>query len=89
MSLWYVFDFHEVNKFIYILFRCQLKYKLLYNQVIIIRGVYMKLKLLCLGLLALFLSGCMDSITAVPKAVIDGGASIVSSVWDAVTFWDN
>ena len=49
----------------------------------------MKLKLLFLGIVALLLSGCMDSITAVPKAVIDGGASIVSSVWDAVTFWDN
>ncbi|SVC05916.1 uncharacterized protein METZ01_LOCUS258770, partial [marine metagenome] len=28
----------------------------------------MKLKLLFLGLFALLLSGCMDSITAVPKA---------------------
>ena len=49
----------------------------------------MKLKLLFLGLVALLLSGCMDSITAVPKAVIDGTGSVVSSVWDAITFWDN
>jgi|TARA_B100000929_G_scaffold97358_1_gene76398 hypothetical protein len=49
----------------------------------------MKLKLLFLGLVALLLSGCMDSITAVPKAVIDGTASVVGSVWDAITFWDN
>tara|TARA_B100001964_G_C13817351_1_gene415758 strand:- start:33 stop:182 length:150 start_codon:yes stop_codon:yes gene_type:complete len=49
----------------------------------------MKLKLLFLGLVALLLSGCMDSITAVPKAVIDGAGSVVGSVWDAITFWDN
>jgi hypothetical protein len=49
----------------------------------------MKLKLLCLGLLALFLSGCMESITAVPKAAIDGVGGFVGSVWDAITFWDN
>ena len=49
----------------------------------------MKLKLLCLGLLVLFLSGCMESITAVPKAVIDGTANVLGSVWDAITFWDN
>ena len=49
----------------------------------------MKLKLLFLGVVALLLSGCMDSITAVPKAVIDGTGNIISSVWDAITFWDN
>ena len=82
-------DFSEVISFKYILFRYQLKYKLLYNQVIITRRVCMKLKLLCLGLLVLFLSGCMDSITAVPIAAIDGTANFVGSVWDAITFWDN
>ena len=49
----------------------------------------MKLKLLFLGIIALLLSGCMDSITAVPMAIIDGTANVVSSVWDAITFWDN
>ncbi len=49
----------------------------------------MKLKLLFLGIVALLLSGCMDSITAVPMAAIDGTANFVSSVWDAITFWDN
>ena len=49
----------------------------------------MKLKLLFLGVVALLLSGCMDSITAVPEAIIDGTANVVSSVWDAITFWDN
>jgi|TARA_B100000929_G_scaffold18307_1_gene14220 hypothetical protein len=49
----------------------------------------MKFKLLFLGIVALLLSGCMDSVTAVPKAIIDGTASVVGSVWDAITFWDN
>ena len=49
----------------------------------------MKLKLLFIALVALLLSGCMDSITAVPEAIIDGTANVVSSVWDAITFWDN
>jgi|TARA_B100000929_G_C15227762_1_gene325143 hypothetical protein len=48
----------------------------------------MKLKLLCLGLLALLLSGCMDSITAIPKAAIDGTANVVGSIWDAISFWN-
>ena len=49
----------------------------------------MKLKLFFIVLLALLAAGCMDSITAVPKAAIDGTANFVSSVWDAITFWDN
>ncbi len=49
----------------------------------------MKIKLLFLVIVALLISGCMDSITAVPKAVIDGTGNIISSVWDAITFWDN
>jgi|TARA_Y100000294_G_scaffold165218_1_gene172573 hypothetical protein len=48
----------------------------------------MKLKLLCIGLLALLLSGCMDSITAIPKAAIDGTANVVGSIWDAISFWN-
>ena len=48
----------------------------------------MKLKLLCIGLLALLLSGCMDSITAIPKAAIDGTANVVGSIWDAIIFWN-
>ena len=59
-----------------------------YNEVFYKERV-MKLKLLFLGVVALLLSGCMDSITAVPKAVIDGTGNIISSVWDAITFWDN
>jgi len=49
----------------------------------------MKLKFLFVVLLALLAAGCMDSITAVPKAAIDGTANFVGSIWDAITFWDN
>ena len=49
----------------------------------------MKLKFLFIALLALLVAGCMDSITAVPKAAIDGTANFIGSVWDAITFWDN
>jgi len=72
----------------FVLFRSQIKYKLLYNQVFYYKESTMKLKLLFLGLVALLLSGCMDSITAVPKAVIDGTANVVGSIWDAITFWN-
>ena len=49
----------------------------------------MKLKFLFVVLLALLASGCMDAITAVPIAVVEGTVNVVSSVWDAITFWDN
>ena len=48
----------------------------------------MKLKLLFLGLVALLLSGCMDSITVATTGIIDGTANVVGSVWDAITFWN-
>ena len=49
----------------------------------------MKLKLFFIVLLALLASGCAESIVAVPKAAIDGTANFISTVWDAITFWDN
>ena len=49
----------------------------------------MKLKFLFIAILALLVAGCMDSITAVPKAAIDGTANFLGSIWDAITFWDN
>ena len=49
----------------------------------------MKIKILFIVLLALLAAGCMDSVTAVPKAAIDGTANFVGSIWDAITFWDN
>ena len=49
----------------------------------------MKLKFLFIAIMALLVAGCMDSIVAVPKTAIDGTANFISSVWDAITFWDN
>ena len=49
----------------------------------------MKLKFLFIAIIALLAAGCMDSITAVPKAAIDGTGNFLGSVWDAITFWDN
>jgi hypothetical protein len=49
----------------------------------------MKLKFLFIAILALLAAGCMESIVAVPKAAIDGTANFISTVWDAITFWDN
>jgi hypothetical protein len=49
----------------------------------------MKLKFLFIALLAVLAAGCMDSVTAVPKAAIDGTANFVGTIWDAITFWDN
>ena len=48
----------------------------------------MKLTFLFIAILALLAAGCMDSITAVPKAAIDGTANFIGTVWDAITFWD-
>jgi len=38
--------------------------------------------------MALLVSGCMNTIMAVPAAAVDVSVNVVSSVWDAITFWD-
>ena len=48
----------------------------------------MKLKFLSIAILALLATGCMESITAVPQAVIGGTVNVVGSIWDAITFWN-
>ena len=48
----------------------------------------MKLKLFFIVLLALLASGCADSIVAVPNAVITGTGNVITSVFDALMFWD-
>ena len=48
----------------------------------------MKLKFLFIAILALLAAGCMDSITAVPNAVLTGTGNGISSVVDALIFWD-
>ena len=48
----------------------------------------MKLKLFFIVLLALLASGCAESIVAVPKAVFTGAGNVISTVFDALMFWD-
>ena len=45
----------------------------------------MKLRFLIIAVLALFVSGCMDTVTAVPAAAINGVSTAVSGIWGAVT----
>jgi len=48
----------------------------------------MKLKLFFIVLLALLASGCEEDIVAVPKAVLTGTGNVITSVVDAIIFWD-
>ena len=48
----------------------------------------MKLKLFFIVLLALLASGCAEEVLAVPKAVLTGTGNILTSVVDAIIFWD-
>jgi|TARA_B110000008_G_scaffold90234_1_gene92471 hypothetical protein len=45
----------------------------------------MKLRFLFIAFIALFLSGCMDTIAAVPAAAVDGVSNVVGGIWGAVT----
>ena len=48
----------------------------------------MKLKLFFVVLLAFMVSGCAQDIVAVPKAVLTGTGNVITSVVDAIIFWD-
>ena len=48
----------------------------------------MKLRLLFIAIMAMLISGYMDSVMAVPAAAVDVSVNVVSSVWDVITFWD-
>ena len=48
----------------------------------------MKLKLFFMVLLALLASGCAESIVAVTNAVLTGTGDVITSVIDALIFWD-
>ena len=48
----------------------------------------MKLKLFFVVLLALFASGCAEQVLAVPTAIVGGTFDILTTVIDAVIFWD-
>ena len=51
-----------------------------------INGVLkMKLKFIFVSVLALLVSGCMDTIMAVPAAAVSGVGNVVGGIWGAVT----
>ena len=45
----------------------------------------MKLRFLFVAVLALLVSGCMDTIAAVPSAAVNGVGNVVGGIWGAVT----
>ena len=45
----------------------------------------MKLRFLLIAVLAMLLSGCMDTVIAVPAAAINGVGNVVGGIWGAVT----
>ena len=48
----------------------------------------MKFKLFFIVLLALLASGCAQEVLAVPTAVINGTVDVVTTIADAIIFWD-
>ena len=62
------------------------QFKVLYNKISINLGVFkMKLRFLFVAIMALLVSGCMDSMMAVPEAAVSGVSSVVGGVWSALT----
>ena len=45
----------------------------------------MKLRFIFVTILALLVSGCMDTITAVPAAAVNGVGIVVGGIWGAIT----
>ena len=45
----------------------------------------MKLRFLFVAVLALLVSGCMDTIAAVPASAVNGVTNVVGGIWGAVT----
>ena len=45
----------------------------------------MKLRFLFVAIMALLVSGCMDSIMEVPAAAVSGVGSVVGGIWSAIT----
>ena len=52
----------------------------------IFKGVLiMKLRFLFIAVLALLVSGCMDTVMAVPAAADNGVGNLVGGIWGAIT----
>ena len=45
----------------------------------------MKLRFLFVAILAMLVSGCMDTVMAVPEAAVSGVGTVVGGIWSAVT----
>ena len=45
----------------------------------------MKLRFLYVAMMALLVSGCMNTMMAVPEAAVSGVGSVVGGIWSAVT----
>ncbi|WP_416694501.1 hypothetical protein [Candidatus Pseudothioglobus sp. Uisw_050_01] len=45
----------------------------------------MKLRFLFVAIMALLVSGCMDTMMAVPTAAVNGVGSVVGGIWGAIT----
>ena len=45
----------------------------------------MKLRFLFIAVLALLVSGCVDTIMAVPAAAVNGVGNLVGGIWGAIT----
>ena len=45
----------------------------------------MKIRFLFIAIMALLVSGCMDTIMAVPAAAVSGVGSVVGGIWSAIT----
>ena len=45
----------------------------------------MKLRFLFIAIVAMLVSGCMDTIAAVPAAAVNGVSSVVGGIWGVVT----
>mgnify|MGYP000504091739 CR=1 FL=1 len=45
----------------------------------------MRLKFLFVAIVALLISGCMDTVMAVPAAAVNGVGSVVGGMWNAVS----
>ncbi len=62
------------------------EFKVLYNEISNYLGVLkMKLRFLFVTIMALLVSGCMDTVMAVPAAAVNGVGTVVGGVWSAVT----
>ena len=75
-----------IDKVIKYLIWLNKQFKVLYNEISkYLRSLKMKLRFLFVAVLALLVSGCMDTIMAVPADAVNGVGNVVGGIWGAVT----